>query len=168
MIAVKSVSFDIRSGVADSPLYDLTFPDPVVFKPDEIKRIARPAWTREFTVDVKIPQKHYREIQAARTELESAVHESVIGYMTQPELCFDDDNFPSTRKMNGQYYLGDEWYVYHVDMDVYHCSVMARCLAKSPGKRSLDDYLGLEVHLRWMPKTRLFDTSWRDVDSSVI
>ncbi|SMP80461.1 hypothetical protein SAMN06265222_1541 [Neorhodopirellula lusitana] len=140
----------------------------MAFKPNDIKRIARPKWTREFIVDVEIPQERFREIQSARADLESAVHESVVDYLTEPDICFDDDNFPSTRQMNGEYYLGDEWYVHHADTDVYHCSVMARCLAVSAGERPLDDYLGLEVHLRWVPGNGSFDKSWGSVDSSAI
>jgi|GEM_PF-4349137 len=131
------------------------------FTAEDIRRVGRPEWARDFAVDVKIDPNVHRDILTARASLESSVHSAVVEYLTDSDLCFDDDMFPSTRELTGEYYLGDEWYVHHSGVDAFHCSVMARCLGTSHGSPPIDDHLGLEVHLRWLPDSQSFE-SWRN------
>ena len=134
-----------------------------------IQCIDAPEWADvpDTSVDADFDAEAFKAIQAARDQLLAAVHDAVTEYLSDPDLCFDDDSFPTTQTLNGEYYLGRESYIRHADVDTFHVAVMARCLGASPGPRTPDDYLGLEVHLQWLPDARLF-VSWRNTDSSVI
>ncbi len=134
-----------------------------------IRLIEAPDWAsvRTRSVDNDFDPVAFAAIQDARCFLMSAVRHEVIKYLSDPQLCFDDDNFPSTKRLNGDYYIGDESYIWHAEEEAFHISVMANFLGESLGPRSPDDYLSLEVHLQWLPCSASF-VSWRNTDSSVI
>ncbi|MCR9115798.1 MAG: hypothetical protein NXI22_02485 [bacterium] len=106
-------------------------------------------------------------IRDAHHKLLTATHAAVVEYLADPQLCFDDDNFPSTRTLTGDYYISATSHIWHADHSAFHVAVMTNFLGTSPGPQSPDDYLGLEVHLQWLPDSQSF-VSWRNTDSSVI
>jgi hypothetical protein len=108
-------------------------------------------------------------MQAARGALLSAVHAEVSAYLSDRGLVFEGpQEFPSTHRLTGDYYIGDQRF--DIDPETGRCrvSVRARCLAHSlPGEPHPDDYLGLEVWLDFNPELRVFTVS-RNTDSSSI
>ena len=106
-------------------------------------------------------------IRASNDKLLAAIRAAVVEYLTDPQLCFDDDNFPSTRALTGEYYISATAYIWHADHSAFHVAVMTNFLGASVGPQSPDDYLGLEVHLQCLPDSQAF-VSWRNTDSSAI
>ena len=139
----------------------------MALKPQDVRRIEPPAWAAVSPADDDFPSSALEAIRGADGLLLSRVHAELVEYLTDPQLCFDDENFPSTRELTGHYYLAEHPPWYHAEQGVLGVSVMARFVGGSNGERSPDDYLGLEVHLQWLPESAEF-VLWRNTDSSVI
>jgi hypothetical protein len=136
----------------------------------KIKRIRPPSWARKPRQDYEgIPPEGVACLQSGREELLAAVHAEVSSYLSDPQLVFGgSEDFPSRRRLTGDYYIGDESYCVDPDTAGYRISVMARCLANPLSPQSApDDYLGLEVWLAADAGCRTF-TTFRNTDSSVI
>lgn len=136
----------------------------------KLKRIPRPSWSREPRIDdAGISREVYSRICAARELILASIDLEVSKYLSDPELVFSSvDEFPSTRRLTGEYYLGDERYFIDPVRGYYRVAVAIRCLGLSPhGKTLLDDYLGLEIWLECSPEYRTFSV-FRNTDSSVI
>jgi hypothetical protein len=135
-----------------------------------INRINPPSWAHPSRVRSDgVSSEVLARLQAAREALLSAVHTEVSAYLSDPQLVFDSaDDFPSRRRLTGDYYLGDHHY--DVDPETGRCriSVMARFLAHPlPTQSHPEDYLGLEVWLYFIPDSQGFSVC-RNTDSSVI
>lgn len=135
-----------------------------------INCIDRPSWARERTIDrEEISDIVYEAIQSARESLVSTVRSELDSYISNSSLVFEpEDEFPSHRRLTGDYYWGDE--SYHVDSQSgsIYLSVMACFLAHPlPSQSVPDDYLGLQVWLEWHGDSGAFSI-WRNTDSSVI
>ena len=135
----------------------------------DVRRIEPPKWAdiSPDRTDADFDPGVLNDIQASSDKLIAMVHTAVVDYLTNAQLCFDDDNFPSTLALTGDYYISTASYHWLADRSAYLVSVMTNFLGTSPGPRSPDDYLGLEVHLQWLPDSQSF-VSWRNTDSSVI
>ena len=135
----------------------------------DVRRIEPPDWAdvSPDRTDDAFDLGALTVIRESNDKLLAAIHAAVVEYLTDPELCFDDDNFPSTLALTGQYYVSTVSHIWHADHSAFHIAAMTNFLGASPGPRSPDDYLGLEVHLQWMPDSQSF-VSWRNTDSSVI
>jgi hypothetical protein len=135
-----------------------------------MNRINPPYWAREPRVSSDgITTDALDRLRAAREALLSAVHTEISAYLSDSLLVFDSaDEFPSSRRLTGDYYIGDEHYHLDADSGRYHVSVTARCLAHPlPSHTAPDDYLGLEVWLESSPDCRAF-SKFRNTNSSVI
>ena len=135
-----------------------------------MNRINPPSWARKRQVSTDgIAADVLERLRTAHEALLSAVHAEVSAYLSDPLLVFDSaDEFPSSQRLTGDYYIGDEHYRLDADTGRYHVSVMARCLAHPvPSQTAPDDYLSLEVWLESSPDCRTFST-FRNTDSSVI
>jgi hypothetical protein len=133
-------------------------------------RIPRPSWSRAPRIKVtEISAEIYSRICAARELILKAVDLEVASYLTDPELVFSSfDEFPSTQRLTGEYYLSDESYFIDPSRGLCRICIGVRCLGYSPeGKTQLDDYLGLDVWLECSPECRTFCV-YRNTDSSVI
>jgi len=108
-------------------------------------------------------------MQAANEALLSAVDTEVSAYLSDPELVFDSsEDFPSTQRLTGDYYIGDLHYDLDPDTARHRVSVLVRCLAQPlPDQSHPDDYLGLEIWLEFAPDQPIFSV-YRNTDSSVI
>ena len=113
------------------------------------------------------------EIEARRDEMLAIVHEEVERYIYNPDLCCDT-MFPRPSDMTGHYYVARESY-FHPSPDYdpqpdpwIQISVMTKFLGRFPTPSGIrvDDYLGLEVWLRWTPRKKAF-VIFRNTDSSV-
>ena len=135
----------------------------------DVRRIEPPHWASVSPnhTDDAFDSDVLAAIIASNDKLLAATHAAVVDYLTDPQLCFDDDNFPSTKALTGEYYISGTSHLWHAEHSAFHVAVMANFVGTSPGPRSPDDYLGLEVHLQWLPDSQSF-VSWRNTDSSVI
>jgi hypothetical protein len=132
--------------------------------------IDRPSWAREPRQCYDgIPAEGVARLQAVREALLSAVHAEVCAYLYDSRLVFDSpEDFPSTQRLTGDYYISDESYCLAPECSGYRISVMARCLAHPLLSQSApDDYLGLTLWLETDSDCRTFST-FRNTDSSVI
>ncbi len=136
----------------------------------KLRRIPRPSWSRVPRIEVaEVPAEIYSRICAARELMLKAIDLEVANYLTNPELVFSSfDEFPSSRRLTGEYYVSDEGYFIDSSRGICRIHVAVRCLGCSPqGKTQLDDYLGLDVWLECSPECRTFSV-YRNTDSSVI
>lgn len=78
----------------------------------QTSRIDPPSWARERQVSTNgIPADVMALLHAAHEMILSAVHAEVSAYLSDPLLVFDTlDEFPSSQRLNGDYYVGDEYY----------------------------------------------------------
>ncbi|MGC4118453.1 MAG: hypothetical protein QM765_28640 [Myxococcales bacterium] len=116
------------------------------------------------------------EIEAHRAEMLAIVHKEVEEYVNNPSLCCDArDFFPKPSALTGEYYIARESY-FHPDADYdpqpdpwIQIGVMTKFLGSSqtPEGVKVHDYLGLQVWLRWTPKTKTF-VIFRNTDSSSV
>ncbi len=138
--------------------------------PVKMNCINPPKWAREPRVSSDgITADALDRLRSAREVLLSAVHTEISAYLSDSLLVFDSaDEFPSSQRLTGDYYIGDERYDVDSETGCYRISVMARCLAHPlPSQTAADDYLGLEVWLESSPDCRTF-AAYRNADSSVI
>ena len=135
----------------------------------DVRRIEPPHWANISPprADDDFDRAVLSAIDNAKDALLAAVHSALVKYLTDEQLCFDDDNFPSSLALTGEYYISGVSHIWHAEEQVFHVAAQTNFLGKSPGPRSADDYLGLEVHLQWLPENEAF-VSWRNTDSSVI
>lgn len=135
--------------------------------------ISVPAWaSHTCEIEPTFGAAEYRKVSAQRDLLLSAVHAAVQQYIDRRSaIAPESGRFPSLSRLSGEYYIGDESYFTTTGAGgaiQYRISIMARCLehpaAAEPGER---DYLGLEVHFKWLPSEARFVFEG-DVDSSAI
>jgi len=109
------------------------------------------------------------QLESAREAMLAAAHAEVSAYVSDPTLTFSPpDQFPSTQRLTGDYYISDECYTTDSASGRHRVSILARCLAHPlPAQSEPDDYLGLEVWLEWHPESTSFSV-FRNTDSSVI
>ncbi|MBY0459131.1 MAG: hypothetical protein K2V38_17485 [Gemmataceae bacterium] len=132
-------------------------------------RIDPPGWASQPELRADgITAGEFAAIQAHRPKLLRAVHREVTAYLNDPRLVFDgdEDGFPHLLRLTGEYYLGDESYTAHRDPDWFQIGVMCRFLEH--GDDRPDDYLGLEVWLKCVPRRWATFEAFRNTDSSVI
>lgn len=89
----------------------------------------------------------------------SLVHIEVEQYLNNPSLTFNDETFPSTKVLSGEYYIGG---IEKINGN-NKLRVCVRCLGYNVlGK--LDDYLGLDI---WLDIANGYNV-YRNTDASVI
>lgn len=118
-----------------------------------MKRISPPAWARAPRVAVDgVSAADYQALVQQRDGMLATVHAEIVAYLSDPRLCFDDDLFPARGRLTGEYYVGDETYIAHASPTWFHISIRCRCTeGPKPGMDRDDDYLGLEVWLKYSP-----------------
>jgi len=123
----------------------------------KLTRITKPDYATQAEVWLEnIKQSTYQSIQQHRSEMLAVL----VGN--------EDDSFPSSSKMTGEYYIGDESYCAHVGPVWIQIGIQTRFLEKQWRDDQKDfDYLGLEVWIRCVPDDWLF-TIFRNTDSSSI
>ncbi len=135
-----------------------------------VSRINPPKWARQFIIETDdFPKDALDRLREVRESLLEAVHAEVCDYLSDERLVFDSaEEFPSSQRLTGDYYIGDEGYYVDPETGHYCVSVMARCLAHpQPFQNTPCDYLGLEVWLECSPDCQTF-VIFRNTDSSVI
>lgn len=135
-------------------------------------RINPPPWARQPALDIfSVTVAEFAALQLNRDQMMEVVHAEVDTYLNDPKLVFDgnDEGFPNRDRLTGRYYVGDESYIGHQDPTWIQISVDCRCLERPhPGVDREDDYLGLEVWLKWVPGRRTSFEVFRNTDSSSI
>jgi hypothetical protein len=134
-------------------------------------RVEPPEWATQPDLGVTaVTVAEYRAIRRHRAKMLRVVHREVEAYLNDPRLVFDndEDGFPHRGRLTGAYYIGGEPYIAHRDPTGFQISVMCRCLERpKPGVNRDDDYLGLEVWLKCVPRGWSFAV-FRNTDSSSI
>ncbi len=141
-------------------------------------RIPVPDWAPGYLVrdadgevvpDLSLEGAHeaHAALHARQDEIASLVDRAVNEYVNEDSLIFneDEDDFPTRKRLNGEYYLGPSFY--QIGSNGYSMTIMARCLEKPWYSGQVDcDYLGLNVWINLDPATGSLSIS--GVDSSVI
>ena len=143
-------------------------------------RIPAPSWARPFerSVDTRFGELELSRVLAQHEAAMAVVQKAVQDYIDDRTLTVDNDalGFPSRDRLTREYYIGEEsygvndepWFQRVGRTRQYHFSVFACCLEHLRHANQTDqDYLGLEVHFRWLPDTGTFRYDG-DVDSSSI
>ena len=136
----------------------------------KLTRITKPDYATKAEVRLEnIKQSTYQSIQHHRTEMLAVVDREVAAYVSDSGLVGNEDaSFPSSSKMTGEYYIGDESYCAHVGPVWIQVGIQTRFLEKQWRDDQKDfDYLGLEVWIRCVPDDWSF-TIFRNTDSSSI
>jgi hypothetical protein len=133
-------------------------------------RIEPPPWATQPELRIAgVTVGEFAALRRHRDAMLRAVHREVEAYLNTPGLYGVGESFPDRRRLTGAYYPGDESYTAHRDPAWVQVSVLCRCLGRpKPGADREDDYLGLEVWLRWVPGRRATFTVFRNTDSSSI
>lgn len=133
-------------------------------------RIEPPEWAVQPAVSIAgVTVAEYAAIQRQREKMLRVVHREVEEYLNTPGLYAEGESFPDRLRMTGAYYIGSESYVANRDPAWVQISVLCRCLERPrPGVSGDDDYLGLEVWLRWVPGRSASFEVFRNTDSSSI
>lgn len=135
-----------------------------------VRRIDRPNWSRGPRVTTEgVSDEMMERLRSAREGLLATVHSEICSYLSDPQLVFDSaDEFPSTQRLTGEYYISDEYYHVAPESGRVRISITAHCLAHPLQPQAPpDDYLGLEVWLESDADSRSFSV-FRNTDSSVI
>jgi len=126
----------------------------------EVRCIPTPEWARTPDVWLDLKLADYQALQVHRERMLAVVHRmvedhlTVSGYIAKPgdEAASGLESFPSSGRLSGEYYIGDESYTMEVGPLRFRISIMARCLSRSPQEGSVKrDYLGLEAWLECLP-----------------
>jgi hypothetical protein len=135
-------------------------------------RIEPPGWATQPELSISlVTVAEFAAIQKHRAKLLHAVHREIESYLNDPRLVFtgDQDGFPHLGRLTGEYYIGGEAYIAHREPTWLQISIMCRCLERpKPGMDRDDDYLGLEVWLKCVPRRWATFEVFRNTDSSVI
>ena len=133
-------------------------------------RIEPPGWATQPELSVAcVTVTEYASIQRHRAKLLRAVHREVEAYLNTPGLYGEGESFPDRLRMNGEYYVGAESYYAHRGPDWFQISIKCHCLERpKPGVARDDDYLGLEVWLKCVPRRWASFEVYRNTDSSSI
>jgi hypothetical protein len=135
-------------------------------------RIEAPEWAIQPDLSITlVTVKEYGAIQRFRDRMLKAVHQEIEAYLNDPRLYFDgdEDGFPHRVRMTGTYYIAGESYTAHKDPAWFQIEIQCRCLERP--KTALDradDYLGLDVWLKWVPHRWSRFEVYRNTDSSSI
>lgn len=135
-----------------------------------ITRINPPSWARELSIENDgLADEAFASLRAAREAMLDSVHAEVSEYLSDPGLVFDSpDEFPSTQRLTGDYYISREHYHLADELGCWRVAVMTRFLEHPfPGQPVPGDYLGLEVWLETRPGNPSFFV-FRNTDSSSI
>ena len=131
-------------------------------------RVARPHWADEPGVKRDdVGDAVWQAIQSHREEMLGVFHQAVEKYFNARGR-FGKGDFPERKLMTGEYYLGDEGYLGAPPGTSVRIMIECRCLRHPwlPGSDEKDDYVGLNVWLRWEPETESFQ--WEASDSKAL
>jgi len=129
-------------------------------------RVAAPHWADQpRTTRDNIADSDFQAIQEHREEMLAAVHQAVEKYFNARGR-FGPGDFPERALLTGEYYLGEESY-YGDPSAALRVRIECRCLRHPwlPGSNEKDDYVGLEVLLRWQPGRKSFKWEASDLFS---
>ena len=135
-----------------------------------LTRIEPPDWATQPDLSITaVTVAEYAEIQRHRNKLLWAVQCEVEEYLNTPGLYDDGVSFPDRLRMTGAYYIGAESYIAHRDPVWFQISIKCHCLERpKAGMDRDDDYLGLEVWLKCVPRQWSSFEVFRNTDSSSI
>jgi hypothetical protein len=132
-----------------------------------MRRIEIPEWAQdrgEVELAGGLPAEQAAAIQQHRPAILDLVQREVEKYVTENSWV---DSFPDPNVLNGEYYIGGEWYNKRTRPVWYQLCFRVRCLQKAlPPYPEPVDYLGLDVWVRCDPKTMTF--TFLHIDSSSI
>jgi hypothetical protein len=133
-------------------------------------RVDPPDWARQPDLRItNVTVSEYAAIQRHRDKLLRVVHREVEGYLNTPGLYGEGESFPDRLRMTGAYYIGGESYTAYRDPACFVVSIRCRCLERpKAGLPGEDDYLGLEVWLKCVPRRWASFEVFRNTDSSSI
>jgi len=133
-------------------------------------RIEPPDWATQPNLRIAaVRVAEYAAIQQHRDKLLRAVHREVEAYLNDPRLYGEGESFPDRLRMTGAYYIGAESYIAHRDPPWFQISIRCHCLERpKAGVDRDDDYLGLEVWLKCVPRRWSSFELFRNTDSSAI
>lgn len=136
-----------------------------------LRRIEPPEWATQPDLSITdVTVNEFAAIQRRRTKLLRAVHREVEAYLNDSRLVFvgNEEGFPHRDRLTGAYYIGSELYIAHRGRVWFQIGVMCRCLeGPKLGVNREDDYLGLQVWLKCVPRAWSFRV-FRNTDSSSI
>jgi hypothetical protein len=135
-----------------------------------LTRIEPPDWATQPDLSIGgVSVAEYRTIQQHRDKLLRVVHREVEHYLNTPGLYGDGESFPDRLRMTGTYYIGAESYLAHRNPDWFQIGIKCHCLEHpKEGVEHDDDYLGLEVWLKCVPRRWSLFEVFRNIDSSSI
>ena len=135
-----------------------------------LTRIEPPDWAPQPDLSITgIPVAEYAALQRHRVKLLRVVHLEVEQYLNTPRLYGEGESFPDRLRMTEAYYIGSESYTTHRDPAWFQISIQCRCLEQpKAGVPRDDDYLGLEVWLKCVPRRWASFGVFRNTDSSSI
>ena len=114
-----------------------------------------------------LTENEYQLIIQVKTRLDNAVHNAVLEYLNDENLCNDEgDIFPCRKRMTGDYYVSDEYY--RLSESGVQGSIFTRFTETSNLPNAVpseQDYLGLEV---WFTIHRCGGIEIYGIDSSSI
>jgi hypothetical protein len=108
----------------------------------------------------------YQAIQGRREEMLGVVHQAVERYFNARGR-FGKGDFPERKVMTGEYYLGFESYLGTAPGTAVRICIDCLCLRHPwlPGSTEKDDYVGLNVWLRWDAEKETFKWEASDLKS---
>lgn len=109
--------------------------------------------------------EEFQLFQQRRNEILALVDAEVERYVNETAALPGEDSFPDPSLLSGEFYIGGETYAKHVGPVWYQIGIKARCLGRSP--LGMDDYLGLDVWIRYDPGEDRF-WIYRNTDSSAL
>ncbi|MFN6206469.1 MAG: hypothetical protein ACK49R_08515 [Planctomycetota bacterium] len=135
-----------------------------------LTRIEAPDWATQPDFDVGgVTVAEYSELQRHRDELLRIVHQEIENYLNTPGLWGEGEGFPDRLRMTGTYYIAAESYFAHRDPVWWQISFKCHCLEHpKAGIERDDDYLGLEVWIKYTPTLLPSFEVFRNTDSSSI
>jgi hypothetical protein len=121
-------------------------------------RVAAPQWASEpRTTRDNVADAAFQAIQNHREELLGVIHKAVEKYFNARGR-FGVGDFPERAVMTGEYYLGRESYIGNPPTTAVRICIDCCCLRHPwlPDSEEKDDYVGLNVWVRWNPEKELF------------
>jgi hypothetical protein len=100
-----------------------------------------------------------------RKEILALVDAEVERYATENTALPGENSFPDQGVLNGEFYIARESYKKRADPVWFQISIMVHCRGHCPW--GVDDYLGLDIWIRYDPEEDRF-TIYRNTDSSSI
>lgn len=135
-----------------------------------LTRIDAPDWAAQPDLNVGgVTVAEYSDLQRHRDELIRVVHQEIENYLNTPGMYGEGDSFLDRLRMTGTYYIAAESYFAHRDTLWFQISFKCHCLEHPRvGVERDDDYLGLEVWIKYIPSCLPSIEVFRNTDSSTI